>query len=133
MIEFSNHPVIAIIDDDFSIRFAIGKLVRSLGFGAHSFESADQYLQSPDRSETSCIVCDIQMPGKSGFDLQSYLAAQNDRTPIIFITAFPRLETRRRALDSGAVGFITKPFDNKTLIDCIELALASRRESGDSV
>lgn len=124
-------PLIAIIDDHSSIRFAIVKLVRSQGFKAQSFDSADQYLQSRERHEASCIVCDVHMRGGSGLDLQSHLSAQNDRTPIIFITAFPRPEIKKRALDAGAICFLTKPFDNEMLINCIDLALKSRREGGD--
>jgi len=125
-------PLISIIDDDASVRMAIANLVKLLGFDARSFDSADQYLQSPERHETSCIVSDIQLPGSSGLDLQNHLVAQDDRTPIIFITAFPRPEIRKRALDAGAIGFLTKPFDNKVLIHCIEVALQGRRAGSDS-
>src|SRR5262245_14843328 len=98
-------PVISIVDDDASVRVALTNLVRSLGFAARSFDSADGYLGSAERHETSCIVSDIQMPGTSGLDLQSHLIAQDDRTPIIFITAFPRPSIEQRALDAGAICF----------------------------
>ena len=124
-------PMISIIDDDESIRLGVVSLVKSIGFDARSFESADRYLSSTERGETSCIVADIQMPGTSGLDLQSRLAAQGDRTPIIFITAFPRPDLQQRALAAGAVGFLAKPFDGQALIDCIEAALKGRRLDDD--
>jgi FixJ family two-component response regulator len=92
-------PLISIVDDDASVRIAIVNLVRSLGFAARSFDSAEGYLTSAERHKTSCIVSDIQMPGTSGLELQSNLAAQDDRTPIIFITAFPQPSIKQRALD----------------------------------
>ena len=123
-------PTICIIDDDASIRVAIENLLRMSGFDVRSFESADQYLRSPERHQTSCIVSDVQLPGRSGLDLQDHLAGHHDRTPIIFITAFSRPEIRKRALDAGAICFLTKPFDNGTLLKCIEEALKGRHEGG---
>lgn len=120
-------PLISIVDDDPSIRSAMENLVKSIGFDARSFHSADQYLKSPGRRETSCIVSDVQMPGINGLDLQRNLAAEEDRTPIIFITAFPHPDIQRRALDAGAVCFLSKPFDGQKLINCIEDALQGRR------
>lgn len=117
-------PLISIVDDDASIRVAMVNLVRSLGFEVCSFKSADQYLKSSERLQTSCIVSDVQMPGLSGLDLQSSLAAQDDRTPIIFITAYPQPDIKQRALDAGAVCFLAKPFDGTRLISCIEEALS---------
>src|SRR5215468_7670386 len=118
-----NVPLISIVDDDPSMRQAMVTLVRSLGFEARSFDSADKYLNSAERRETSCIVSDVQMPGTDGLALQSNLAAQNDRTPIIFITAFPHPDAKKRALDGGAVCYLTKPFDGQTMVNCIERAL----------
>jgi FixJ family two-component response regulator len=130
MIEAASQvPLISIVDDDASIRVAMVNLVRSLGFNARSFDSANQYLKSAERHETSCIVSDIQMPGISGLELQSNLAAQDDRTPIIFITAFPTPDIKKRALDAGAICFLTKPFDGQKLVNCIEVALKTRHES----
>ena len=123
-------PAIAIIDDDSSIRFAVAALVRSLGFSAYEFASAGQYLQSPERRAAACIICDVQMRGVNGLEMQSRLAAEHDLTPIIFITAFPRRELEKRALEAGAVCFLTKPFDNRTLIGWIDLALKRHFESG---
>ena len=85
----SRVPVVSIIDDDASVRVATHRLVRSLGYIAHTFSSADEFLQSPLVNDTSCMIADVQMPGMSGVELQSVLLAQGRRMPIIFITAFP--------------------------------------------
>jgi len=127
-----NVPLISIVDDDASMRQAMVTLVRSLGFEARSFDSADRYLSSAERHETSCIVSDVQMPGTDGLTLQRNLAAQRDRTPIIFITAFPNADAKKRALDAGAVCYLAKPFDGQTLVNCIERALRAPREDRDN-
>jgi FixJ family two-component response regulator len=116
-------PLISIIDDDASVRVATDRLVRSLGYVAHTFASADEFLRSPQVSTTSCVIADIQMPGMSGVELQSLLRAQGSRVPMIFITAFPEESIRARALSAGAVCFLTKPFDGPTLIKHLDAAL----------
>ena len=122
-------PVISIVDDDPSIRSAMEDLVMSHGFEVQSFDSADQFLSSTERHATSCIVSDIQMPGTSGIEMKRHLLAQNDHTPIIFITAYPQPETKKNAIEAGAICFLVKPFDGRTLINCIERAL--RGDRGD--
>jgi FixJ family two-component response regulator len=111
----ARHPVVSIIDDDASVRAALCSLVRSLGFTAHTFESAESFLGSPDLAQTSCIVTDIQMPGMSGLDLQDKLQAAGSAIPTVFITAFPEEHLRARAEAGGAIGFLAKPFDGQTL------------------
>jgi FixJ family two-component response regulator len=128
-----NRPVISIVDDDASLRTATARLVRAFGFAARSFGSADEFLESIERRETSCIVSDVQMPGTNGIELQSRLVAENDRTPIIFITAYPQPDIEKRALEAGAICFLTKPFDGKTLVSCIRRALTGERGSHDHV
>ena len=116
-------PLISIIDDDPSVRVATNRLVRSLGYAAHTFASADGFLQSPHVNETACVIADVQMPGMSGIELQSHLIAQGRSVPMIFITAFPEESIRSRALKAGAVCFLSKPFDGTILIECIDIAL----------
>ena len=116
-------PVISIIDDDASVRIATNRLVRSLGYVAHTFASADDFLRSPHVNDTSCVIADVQMPGMSGIELQKILIAQGSAMPIIFITAFPEESIRAKALKCGAVGFLSKPFDGPVLIECIAIAL----------
>jgi FixJ family two-component response regulator len=122
-------PVISIIDDDASVRAATNRLVRSLGYTAYTFASADEFLRSPQADTTACVIADIQMPGMSGVELQEILCAQGRRVPMIFITAFPDERVRKRALDAGAVCFLAKPFDGATLVKYLDVALAKRGEA----
>jgi FixJ family two-component response regulator len=115
--------MISIVDDDPSVREATKGLVRSLGCGAAAFASAEDFLQSDHVNDTACLITDVQMPGLSGVELQSRLIAQGNCTPIIFITAFPEQRIRARALEAGAVGFLSKPFDEDRLIEYIHAAL----------
>jgi FixJ family two-component response regulator len=101
----------------------MSSLVRSLGFAAHAFPSAEEFLASPLADDTSCLVADIQMPGMSGLELQDELATRDRRMPIIFITAFPEEHIRKRAEAAGAVGFFSKPVDGHALIQCLDAAL----------
>jgi FixJ family two-component response regulator len=119
----SRVPVVSIVDDDASVRVATYRLVRSLGYTAHTFSSADEFLQSPHVNDTSCLIADVQMPGMSGVELQSLLLAQGRRMPIIFITAFPEESARTRALEAGAICFLTKPFDGPTLVKYLAAAV----------
>lgn len=118
-------PTIAIVDDDPSVRITMSSLVRSLGFNAMAFSSAEEYLLSPHRYRCSCLISDVQMPGMSGFDLQSQLAAQDHRVPIIFITAFPHPNIEKRSRAAEAICVLNKPFESKVLADCIQRALGA--------
>jgi FixJ family two-component response regulator len=118
--------MISIIDDDNCVREATGDLVESLGYCVLKFPSAEHFLESGRIDDTDCLITDLQMPGLNGLDLQSELLAQGRGTPVIFITAFPEDHYQERALNAGAVGFLTKPFDDKSLISCIEIALKCR-------
>ncbi|MEP9379369.1 response regulator [Aquabacter sp. CN5-332] len=125
MSRVSKSPMITIVDDDEAVRTAIGSLVRSLGFRASTFASADAFLHSERVHDTSCLITDIQMPGLSGIELQARLRAESNAVPIIFITAFPEERIRRQVMAAGAVGFLSKPFDGGAIIDCIERALGA--------
>lgn len=116
--------MITIIDDDESVRTATESLVRSLGFSARTFACAEDFLNSPMLGATDCVITDVQMPGMSGVELQSALRARGDRTPLIFITAFPEEHVRRQVDAAGAFGFLAKPFDGNTMIACIDRALS---------
>ena len=118
-------PMISIIDDDPFVRAATDGLVRSLGYRATTFASAEDYLQSDRMNDTSCVITDVQMPGLSGVELQSLLIARGNCTPMIFITAFPEEKVRRRALEAGAIGFLSKPFNDEELIEHLQTALRS--------
>ena len=114
-------PVISIVEDDESVREAMKGLIRSLGYNATTFASAEEYLRS-DR-DSSCLITDLHMPGMSGADLQAQLIADGHRIPIIFMTAYSEEKVRARVLDAGAFGFLRKPFDDEQLIECLDKAL----------
>jgi FixJ family two-component response regulator len=119
-------PVISVVDDDESVRIAIGALVRSLGHVAYAFASAEDFLNSAEAEATDCLIADIQMPGMSGIELQQVLAASGRRVPMIFITAFPKDRIRNQVLSAGAVGLLGKPWDGGALLNYIETALSLR-------
>ena len=125
--DLTKAPMISIIDDDPSVRAATDGLVRSLGYHATTFASAEDYLQSDRINDTSCVITDVQMPGLSGVELQSQLIARGNCTPMIFITAFPEEKVRRRVLEAGAIGFLSKPFDDEHLIEHLQTALRSHK------
>ena len=116
--------MISIVDDDESVRESTKALVRSLGYSARTFASAEEFLDShPD--ETSCLILDVQMKGLSGVELLERLIAEGRRTPIIFVTAFPDERIRNHVLDAGAIGFLRKPFSDEKLTRCLDTALAN--------
>jgi FixJ family two-component response regulator len=117
--------MIAIVDDDESVRETTKGLVRSLGYAATAFASAEDFLRSDRLHDASCLISDVQMPGLTGVELQDRLAAAGNRMPIIFITAFPEERIRTRALAAGAHGFLAKPFSDESLIGCLDKALNS--------
>ena len=119
-------PIIAIVDDDESIRAAMSSLVRSLGYRACVFCCAEDFLTSPQLNVTSCVIADVQMPGMNGMELQEELAVRQPHIPFIFITAIAEERIRKRAETAGAVAFFSKPVDSRALIECLETALRGR-------
>ena len=120
--------VISIVDDDPSVREAMLGLVRSLGFEAVTFPSAEDFLHSEQIDETTCLITDVQMPGLTGVELQSYLISRGSAVPIIFVTGSPAWTIEAQVRSAGAVGFLNKPFDDKTLIECLHQALGRGRD-----
>jgi FixJ family two-component response regulator len=118
-------PVIAIVDDDESFRRATASFIRSLGYSVFQFASAQTFLKSDYLDNTDCVISDVQMPGMNGIELQNELIAQGRRLPVIFVTAFPEMNARSRALAAGAIGFLAKPFSDVELIACVNTALAA--------
>jgi FixJ family two-component response regulator len=116
---------IAIVDDDESVREAATNLFRSMNLPAVAFASAEEFLSSDVASTTSCLVLDVQMPGMGGLELQSHLAATGQPIPIVFITGHPDQRVREKAMKSGAVCFLTKPFNVGHLLDGLTSALAA--------
>lgn len=118
----SQNLLIAIIDDDESIRAAIETLIRSAGYETAAFASATDYLRSGRVAETACVICDVFMPGLTGLDLQRLLAADGHRTPMIFVSGALDERIRKRAIADGAIAFLNKPLDSGDLLDCVQAA-----------
>jgi FixJ family two-component response regulator len=116
-------PVISIVDDDASVRAATNNLLSSRGYIVYTFASAGDFLQSDRLQDSSCVIADVQMPAMSGLDLLTHMRAQGNKTPFIFITAFPDEGVHARALKAGAIGFLAKPFAGPDLIKYIETAM----------
>jgi FixJ family two-component response regulator len=127
--QLQSPPTISIIDDDESMRCAMKSLVASLGLDAYTFASAEEFLQSSHLDDTSCLITDLQMPGMNGIELQKLLLAQGRRIPIILVTAFPEERMRTRAIEAGALGFLSKPFETQTLIDLIDKVIETGRRT----
>jgi FixJ family two-component response regulator len=120
-------PEISIIDDDASVRTAVSRLVRSLGYAAVTFASAEDFLNSAQLDTASCLIADVQMPHMSGIELQDVLRRQARQLPIIFITAFPEPNIKARAMNGGGIGFLAKPIDGNLLIKHIHAAVAKTK------
>lgn len=119
-------PLISVIDDDETMRAAVENLVRSLGFEVRTFASAREFLRSPHRRDTACVISNVRMPDMGGIELQQYLAAEGDTMPVMFITAFANERIRTQAMQAGAVTFLFKPFTAAALIDGLRQALGTR-------
>jgi FixJ family two-component response regulator len=116
-------PQISVVDDDESMREAIRGLMRSLGYKAQAFRSAEEFLTSRQVLHTSCLIADVQMPGMTGLELHRHLVALGKTIPTILITAYPDDSVRERALGDGVVGYLSKPFDENDLLACIRSSL----------
>jgi FixJ family two-component response regulator len=123
LVNLKEVPLISIVDDDGFVRESTRGLIRSMGYVAETFASAEEYLRSNRTADTTCLISDIQMPGMNGADLQDRLIADGHHTPIIFVTAFADEGIRARVLKAGAYGFLTKPFSDESLIECLDRAL----------
>jgi FixJ family two-component response regulator len=117
--------LIAIIDDDESMREAIEGLVHWLGLNFKGFSSALEFLASPNIADSSCIIADVQMPHMTGIELHSRLRALGHNVPTILITAYPDDDARTRALADGVACYLSKPFNKDALIGCVRSALQS--------
>jgi len=120
------YPLVAIVDDDESVRESLPDLLREFGFATHSFSSAEEFLTSDSLVQTGCLVLDIAMPGMTGFDLQQELKLRGHSIPIIFISAHKDEVVRRRAFQQGAVEFLSKPFSDTALLQALNTALRVR-------
>ena len=115
--------VITIVDDDEPLREALGSVLKAAGFVTDAFASAEEFLDSPQRSKTSCLILDVRLPGMSGIELQRRLLDANSDIPVIFVTAHGDGALRDLVLKAGAAGFLNKPVRSETLLKEIHAAL----------
>jgi FixJ family two-component response regulator len=119
----SNLSLISVVDDDASVRESLQCLIRSCGFAAEIFASAEEFLKSDHLQNTRCLILDVRMPGMSGLELQRRLAASHREIPVIFITAHGDGAARSQALKDGVVDYLLKPFPEEALLHAIHAAL----------
>jgi FixJ family two-component response regulator len=116
-------PVIAIVDDDESVREGTADLIKSMGFVVKVFPDAEGFLQSNSVQGTACLITDVRMPGITGLELHHRLVALGNVVPTILITAFPNDKDREQAISAGVVCYLSKPFGDDDLIACVRAAL----------
>jgi FixJ family two-component response regulator len=115
--------VVSIVDDDRSIRLALGSLIRSLGWQVRMYESAEEFLASGEAVNTACLISDVLMPGMSGIEMYEQLRAQGHAPSTIFITACPSASLETQVMSAGALVLLPKPYDTATLTHWVSLAL----------
>jgi FixJ family two-component response regulator len=125
----SETPLISVVDDDESVRRSINRLMKSVGFRAEDFASAEDFLSSGRAQDSACLILDVQMPGMGGLQLQRHLAAVGYSIPIIFITGHSDEKKQAQAIQAGAVRFLCKPFNEEDLFDGIRLAMKCGEDS----
>ena len=119
----TRRSIVSVVDDDESVRESLPDLLWELGFAAHAFSSAEEFLASDYVDQTRCLVLDIAMPGMTGPDLQRELKLRRKQIPIVFITAHRDETVRPRALEQGAVECLFKPFSERALVEALNAAL----------
>jgi FixJ family two-component response regulator len=120
-------PTVFVVDDDAHVRASIQGLLKSAGLSSQSFETAEDFLRARRLDGPSCLILDVSLPGMNGLDFQEQLSKAGLRIPIVFITAHGDIPMTVRAMKSGAVEFLTKPFDDVALLNAIQQALARDR------
>ena len=121
-------PLVAIVDDDASMRRATSNLLQSAGFATATFAGAEAFLGSKRRRSVACLVTDMRMPGMSGLELRESLVASCSDIPTVLMTAYADETTRARAREAGVICFLVKPVAPEKLCECVRSALARRRE-----
>ena len=124
-----------VVDDDANVRTSIQGLLKSAGLRSECFETAEQFLQRKPSKGPSCLILDVSLPGMSGLDFQQKLRNAGLQIPIIFVTGYGDIPMTVKAMKSGAVEFLTKPFEDQDLLDAVQQALArdsaTRQERAD--
>jgi FixJ family two-component response regulator len=128
-------PTVFVIDDDAGVRASIQGLLKAVGLGSESFGTAEEFLRNKEPDGPSCLVLDVSLPGVSGLELQRKLVDAGVRIPIIFLTGHGDIPMTVKAIKSGAVEFLTKPFDDQDLLNAIQLAFdrdrVTRQQQGE--
>lgn len=124
----AGEALVYLVDDDPSVRRGIARLLRSVGLAVKTFETAEEFLDSPVRDEPGCLVADVVLPGTSGLDLQSILRKTERLLPIVFITGQGNVGTSVRAMKDGAIDFLQKPVDHQQLLDSVQRAIEMSRQ-----
>src|SRR6201990_2993247 len=112
-------PIVFVVDDDISVRESLVLLIRCEGWEPETFGSAQEFLERPRALTPSCLILDVSLPGVSGLDLQRSIASERKDMPIIFITGHGDVPMTVKAMKAGAIEFLTKPFDDETLLNAI--------------
>jgi FixJ family two-component response regulator len=122
-------PAVYVVDDDPSVRVAMGRLLKSVGLTVKTFASARDFLEQATPERSGCLIVDLRMPGMGGLDLQDQLSARHVSLPVIFLTGYGTVPASVRAMKAGAVDFLEKPVDDQTLLDTVHKALERDREA----
>ena len=117
---FTERPIVSVVDDDESVRESLPDLLRKFGFAARAFSSAEEFLSSDSVGETKCLILDVAMPGMTGLDLQQELKRRGHQIPVIFITAQKDSKLREQAFEQGAAQFLYKPFSATDLLEALK-------------
>lgn len=117
-------PIVYIVDDDVMVRKAIQRLINSVGLDVKTFATTDEFLKHDIRCHAACLIADVKMPKLSGLELQEKLISGGYNIPVIFITGFDNEEIREKVKKAGAVGYFSKPIDDRALLDTIKWALS---------
>jgi len=126
----SEEPLVAIVDDDASVRQSAGRLIRSVGYRAEAFGSAQEFLDSGRAANAACLILDVRMPGMDGLELQRHLGGNDPAIPVVFITARASDDEERRALQAGAVAFLRKPVGKDALLTVLRAVLEKPTSGG---
>ena len=128
----AEESLVAIVDDDASVRQSARRLIRSFGYRAEAFGSAEEFLDSGQAKKPACLILDVRMPRMDGLELQRRLAGSKPPIPIVFITARASEEEERRALQAGAVAFLRKPVEKEALLRVLGTVLEKSDSDGGS-
>ena len=126
----ANVPLIAVVDDDESVRESLDGLFRSVGFAVKVFASAEEFLNADHHGDVDCLLLDVRLPGMNGIELHRHLVAHHCEIPVVFITAHGSEEAvRSQALRNGAVDYLIKPLSEDTVLDALHKALRAKRDN----